>query len=53
MANAAPRVRTDVARSVRLSPELDHHFRLFVESRGSNYNVELKKALVAHMALNL
>ena len=52
MANAAPRVRTDVMRGVRLSRELDHQFRRFVEARGSNYNRELKEALLAHLAIH-
>jgi hypothetical protein len=53
MASATPRVRTDVTRGVRLSPELDHQFRLFVEARGSNFNRELKEALLAHLAIHL
>ena len=49
MESAIPRVRKDVLRAVRLQPELDRQFRLFVEARGSTISTELKEAIVAHL----
>ena len=49
MTTAAPRVRKDVLRAVRLQPEFDRQFRLFVEARGSTISTELKAALEAHL----
>lgn len=53
METATPRVRPDVLRAVRLSPQLDHQFTSFVEARGSSISAELKEALVAHLAIHL
>jgi hypothetical protein len=52
MSSAPKRVRKDVMRGVRLSPELDRQLRLLIEQRGSNFNRELKEALLAHLAVH-
>ena len=52
METATPRVRKDVLRAVRLQPEFDRQFRLFVEERGSTISAELKEALRAHIAIH-
>ena len=52
MANPTKWVRKDVLRAVRLQPEFDRQFRLFVEARGSTISAELKEALMAHIAIH-
>lgn len=49
---AKPTKRNDVHRCVRLSKEIDQQLRLLIEQRGSNFNRELKEAVLAHIAVH-
>ena len=44
--------RPDVCRSVRLPRDLDRQLDLLIEQRGSTRCREMRKALVAHIALH-
>ena len=50
---AKPRKRNDVHRCVRLPKEIDQQLRLLIEQRGSNFNRELKEAVLAHLAVHI
>ena len=50
--NKPQKRHNDIHRSVRLPKDVDHQLRLLIEQRGSNFNRELKEAVLAHIAVH-